>query len=238
MPSSTLQSDPKPLRTIGRPRPRRRTRFVVAALGVVLLMSVGIGIGSAVQGWMPGLPATQTVDRSPQALLLAVRDIADYHAATGTYQVVVDVQQETQYVPDIISSERSTLLATGSVDARVDFSGLGPGAVSISPDRRQATIHLPAPTLAPATIDPAQTRIVGRERGLVQRFEDAVGDHPRDDSDLYKLATTKLNAAAQQSDLTGRAATNTRTMLTGLAQSLGYDSVTVTFAGPPAPPAP
>ncbi len=232
---SMLQSDPKPIRATG--RARRRARLVAVALGVVLLVPVGIGVGSAVDRWM-GLPATETVDRSPAALLVAVRDIADYHAATGTYQVVVDIEHDTQYVPQIISGERSTLMATGSVDARVDFSSLGPGAVSISPDRRQATIHLPAPTLAPATIDPAQTRIVGRERGLLQRVEDAVGDHPRDDSELYKLASTKLNAAAVQSDLTGRAANNTRAMLTGLAQSLGYDSVTVTFDPPPAPPAP
>lgn len=234
---SLLQSDPKPLRAIGRP-PRRR-RLVAAVVGVVLLVALGIGVGSVVGRWLPGLGAAETVDRSPAALLVAVRDIADYHAATGTYQVVVDVEHDNQNVPEMISSERSTLLATGSVDARVDFSSIGPGAVSISPDRRQATIHLPAPTLAPATIDPAQTRIVGRERGLVQRVEDAVGDHPRDDSELYTLASKKLNAAAVQSDLTGRAANNTRAMLTGLAQSLGYTSVTVTFDAAPAPhPAP
>ncbi len=231
---STLQSTPTPLRAAGR---RRRTRMVAAVLGVALLVPIGLGVGDAVDRWMTGLPGTETVDRSPAALLLSVRDIADYHAATGTYQVVVDVEHDTQYLPAMISGERSTLVATGSVDARVNFSTLGPGAVIVSPDRRQATIQLPAPTLAPATLDPAQTRIVGRERGLVQRVEDAVSDHPRDDSELYQLASTKLEAAAAQSDLTTRAANNTRAMLTGLATSLGYDTVTVTFA-PPAPPAP
>ncbi|HEY0812048.1 MAG TPA: DUF4230 domain-containing protein [Pseudonocardia sp.] len=230
-----LQSDRKPLAST---RPRMRPqRGAVVVLAVLLLVALGVGVGGAVGRWLPGLPTPETIDRSPAALLIAVRNIADYHAATGTYQVVVDLEHDTKYVPEIVSSERSTLLATGSVDARVDFSSLGAGAVTISPDRRQATIRLPAPTLAPATIDPAQTRVVGRERGLVQRVEDAVGDHPRDDSELYQLATKKLDAAAAQSDLTGRAATNTRAMLTGLAQSLGYDTVTVTF-GPPAPPAP
>jgi hypothetical protein len=232
---SMLQTDRKLLRTVIRPR---RRRFGAVVLAVALLVALGIGVGGAVGRWLPGPPTPETVDRSPAALLMAVRNIADYHAATGTYQVVVDIEHDTKYVPELISSDRSTMLATGSVDARVDFSSLGVGAVSISPDRRQATIQLPAPTLAPATIDPAQTRVVGRERGLVQRVEDAMGDHPRDDSELYQLATQKLNAAAAQSDLTGRAATNTRAMLTGLAQSLGYQSVTVTFAPAPAPPAP
>ena len=114
----------------------------------------------------------------------------------------MDVEHDSPYLPPMISGERSTLFATGNVDARVDFSGLGPGAITMSDDRRSATITLPAPTLTSATLDPAQTRIVGRERGLVQRVEDAVSDNPRDDSELYRLAAAKLDAAAAQSDLT------------------------------------
>ena len=211
--------------------------LVGAVAGVALLVPVGFGITEAVDRWMPDPPAAQTVDRSPAALLLAMRDVADYHAASGTYQVLVDVEQDSPYLPSMISGERSTLFATGTVDGRVDFSGLGPDAIRVSDDRRSATITLPAPTLTPATLDPAQTRIVGRERGLVQRVEDAVSDNPRDDSELYKLAAAKLDAAAAQSDLTTRAADNTRAMLTGLAQGLGYEAVTVNFApGAGAPP--
>src|SRR6185503_11698368 len=103
-------------------------------------------------------------------------------------------------------------------------------------DRRSATITLPAPTLAPAVVDPAQSRVVGRQRGIAQRIGDAIEDNPRDDSELYRLAAAKLDAAAQQSDLTTRAGNNTRAMLTGLAQSLGYESVTVNFGPQPAAP--
>lgn len=216
-------------------RRRRRTRLLAAVAAVALLVPVGFGIAGAVDRWTPDPPATQTVDRSPTALLLAMRDIADFHAASGTYQVLVDVEHDSPYLPSMISGERSTLFATGSVDARVDFSGLGPGAITVSDDRRSAIITLPSPTLTAAALDPAQTRIVGRERGLVQRVEDAVSDNPRDDSELYRLAAAKLDAAAQQSDLTIRAADNTRAMLTGLAQGLGYEAVTVNFSPPPAP---
>lgn len=210
-----------------------RRKMAAAAAALALLVPVGISVGGAVDDWLGG-SSTQTVDRSPDALMLSVRDIADYHAATGTYQVLVDVEHQTAHVPALLSSERSTLFATGTVDARVDFSKLGPGTVTVSPDGRQATMHLPAPTLAPAVLDPAQTRVVGRQRGLVQRVEDAIGDEPQDDSELYAIASQKLNAAAAKSDLTTRAATNTRSMLTGFTKSLGYDSVAVTF-DPPAP---
>ncbi len=230
---STLQ--PAPIPSFRSTRRRRRVKILAVLAGILLLVPVGFGIAGAVDRWMPDPPAPRTVDRSPAALLLAMRDIADYHAASGTYQVLVDVEHDSPYLPPMISGERSTLFATGSVDARVDFSGLGPDAISVSDDRRSATITLPAPTLAPATLDPAQTRIVGRERGLVQRVEDAVSDNPRDDSELYRMAAAKLDAAAAQSDLTTRAADNTRAMLTGLAQGLGYEAVTVNFATPPAP---
>lgn len=225
----TARSGPGP----GHPR----RKIVAAAAALALLVPVGIEIGGVVGDWLGG-PSTQTVDRSPDALLLSVRDISDYHAASGTYQVLVDVEHDTAHVPALLSSERSTLFATGTVDARVDFSKLGPSTVTVSPDGKQATMHLPAPTLAPAVLDPAQTRIVGRQRGLMQRVEDAIGDQPQDDSELYVIASKKLNAAAAKSDLTNRAATNTRSMLGGLAKSLGYDTVTITFDPPAPPPAP
>jgi hypothetical protein len=228
---------PAPIPSFRSNRRRRRAKLLVGVVATVLLVSVGFGIAGAVDRWVPDPPATQTVDRSPTALLVAMRDIADYHAASGTYQVLVDVEHDSPYLPSVISGERSTLFATGNVDARVDFSGLGPGAITTSDDRLSATITLPAPTLTAAMLDPAQTRIVGRERGLVQRVEDAVTDNPRDDSALYQLAAQKLDAAAAQSDLKVRAETNTRSMLTGLAQGLGYQTVMVNFA-PPATPTP
>ena len=227
---STLQ--PAPIPSFRSTRRRRRTRAAAVVAGVALLVPVGLGVADTVDRWALNPFADQAVDHSPAPLLVAIRDIAQYHAATGTYQVLVDVEHDSPYLPAVISGERSTLFATGTVDAQVDFSGLGPDAISVSPDRRTATITLPAPTLAPAAIDPTQTRVVGRERGLAQRIGDAVRDNPTDDTELYRLAGAKLDAAAQQSDLTTRAADNTRAMLTGLAQSLGYESVTVTFARP------
>jgi hypothetical protein len=232
---STLQ--PAPIPSLRAGRRRRRTKVVAAVAGAALLVPVGYGVSDAVNRWSAPPPAQQTVDRSPAPLLMAVRDIAQYHAATGTFQVLVDVEHDSPYLPSVISGERTTFFATGNVDAQVDFAAIGPDAITVSPDRRSATITLPAPTLAPAVIDPAQSRVVGRERGLAQRIGDAIEDNPTDDSELYKLAQAKLDAAAVQSDLTSRAANNTRAMLTGLAQGLGYEAVTVNFA-PPASPAP
>lgn len=210
--------------------PRRRRpslRLLAVGAGVAVLVPVGIEIA----GWLPDDPFEQdVVDRSTTPLLLALEDLAEYHAATGTFQVVVDQEKDTRYVPSVISGERVQLLATGTADAYVDFTTLDDGAVTLSADGTAATIELPAPRLDEVRIDPRETRVLDRDRGLVERIGDAVGDDPVDDSPVYALAEDKLTAAAAGSDLRERAETNTRAMLTGLARSLGVDRVEVTFA--------
>jgi hypothetical protein len=107
----------------------------------------------------------------------------------------------------------------------------GHGA-AVSADRRAVTFTLPPPRLTPVSLDPAATRIVGRERGLVERLAGVVASNPVDDEELYQLAAQRIDDAARQSDLITRAQANTNQMLTSLARSLGYEQVTVTFDDP------
>ena len=77
-----------------------------------------------------------------------------------------------------------------------------------------------------------ESRVVDRDRGLVERIGGAFAENPIDDSDLYALAERRLGAAAAESDLLERAERNTRDMLTTLATSLGVEHVTVDFEEP------
>jgi hypothetical protein len=224
-----LQTRPLP----GDPAPRRRRRMrpklVAAGLGLALLVPAGFTVAD----WLPENPIGQdVVDRSTTPLLLALEDLSEYHAATGTFQVVVDREVDTRYVPSVISGERVSFLATGTADAYVDFEGLDAGRVTLSPDGTSATIELPAPRVGEVRIDPEESRVLDRDRGLFERVGDALGDNPVDDSELYALAEDRLAAAAAASDLRERAEDNTRDMLTGLARSLGVDRVEVTFEEP------
>ena len=210
-------------------RRRRRVplRLIAAGAGAAVLVPVGMQVA----GWLPEDPfGRDVVDRSTTPLLLALQDLEEYHAATGTFQVVVDREVDTRYVPSVISGERVQLLATGTADAYVDFGALDDGAVTLSADGTSATIELPAPRLDEVRIDQDESRVLDRDRGLVERIGDAVEDDPVDDSALYEMAEDRLAAAAGESDLRERAETNTRGMLTGLARSLGVDDVEVTFA--------
>jgi hypothetical protein len=104
--------------------------------------------------------------------------------------------------------------------------------VNASLDGSAVTFALPHARLAPATLDPAASRVVGRERGIVERLAGVLQNNPVRDEELYQLATQKLDENARQSDLVVRAESNTRDMLTSLARSLGYEQVTVTFGDP------
>lgn len=212
-------------------RGRRVATAVAAAAGVAVV--VPLGVQGAGQLWADPFEE-QIVDRSPAALLVTLRDVAEYTAASGTFQVLVDVERDTPYLPAVISGERTTFYAVGDVDAVVDFAGLGPERILVSLDRRSATIMLPAPELGEAVVDSQESRVVGRERGLAQRLAGVFEDTPTGEQELYLLAEQKLTAAAAESDLVTRAQENTREMLTGLAGSLGYDRVTVVFASSPA----
>ncbi|WP_029431586.1 DUF4230 domain-containing protein [Blastococcus sp. URHD0036] len=207
--------------------PSKSRRGLVKA-GVVA-GAVGLGV-LAVGSFDWGNPfAPEEIDRSTTPLLVSLADLDEYHAATGSFQVVVDVESDTPYVPAVISGERVQFLATGTVDAYVDFAHLDSDAVKLSEDGNAATIVLPAPELAEARIDPDESRVLDRDRGLVDRVGDALGDDPTDESELFSMAEDRLEDAADDSDLLDRAEDGTRDMLTALANSLGVDDVTVEF---------
>ena len=154
MPTLPLHPD-TPTATVVARRPRRlRRRLVAAGIGAAVVVPL-VGVAyDRVTGWSP--LEQQVVDRSTPPLLLALDDLAEYHAATGSFQVVIDQERDTPYVPSVISGERTSLLATGSVDAYVDLTDLGPQRVQLSADGTSATITLPAPRLDEPTVDPAR----------------------------------------------------------------------------------
>ncbi|MGB9281141.1 MAG: DUF4230 domain-containing protein, partial [Pseudonocardiaceae bacterium] len=231
MPQPLVEHDTVKYPTRSNNRRRTRLKLVAAAVGIAVLVPLGTHLGGFFPHW--GNPfAEQVVDHSPAPLLLALQNLSQYHAATGTFQVVVDVEHRTAHVSPLLSGDRETFLGRGSVDTTVDFSNVGPDRVTMSPDRRSVAISLPAAQLAPAVVDPAASRVVGRERGLLNRIASVFENNPTSEQELYQLASAKLDDAAKASNLSRRGEENTRQMLTALARSLGFTHVTVTFDAP------
>ena len=79
---------------------RRRTRrkLLAAAVGIAILVPVATQLVDAVPDWSNPF-AQQVVDHSPAPLLLALQDLSQYHAATGTFQVVVPTRRSWDAPP-------------------------------------------------------------------------------------------------------------------------------------------
>lgn len=208
-----------------------RTGTAVRLGGAALVAVLAVAGADRAMDLVPsfGLPEQQVVDHARPALQLALADLSEYHAAKGTFEVVVDLEKDTPYLPDLVSGERTTYLAIGSVDGLVDFRALGEDAVQVQ--GQSVTITLPQPRLAAPALDLEQSRVLARDRGLLERVGGTVRDSPTSEREVALLAETKLADAAAQSDLLQRSQDSTRSMLTGLAQSLGYTDVTVQFDG-------
>lgn len=216
------------------PRSRRPDRLPTGpvALGLVILF------GFLVVGWVKDLVpdfanpfSEETVDRSGPAVLKSVRNLRDFRAASGHFEVIVDVEKDTRFVPAKIKGERILFVAIGTVDAGVDFTGIEEGAVEVSDDRRSVSLELPPATFREPELDLERSYVYDRDRGAIDRLQSLFGDDPGVAEDLYPLAEEKLaDAARDGSGLLARAERNTRLMLEGLLRSLGFTRVEVRFS--------
>jgi hypothetical protein len=215
-------------------RPRSRSGWVlVAGIAVCAVLAVTGTLGDL----LPSIPnpfSSRTIDRTQPALLEAMEDLSEYHAAAGNFQVLVDTEKDAKFLPSFIRGERTVYSAAGSVDASVDFSSLDPQSVVVSEDRRSVTITLPPPRLSEPELDLDESMVVSRDRGLLDRLGSVFSDSPTGERELQLAAQEKMMAAAAASDLPARAEQNTRKMLESLLGSLGFTSVTVTFVPSPA----
>ncbi|MCL7427684.1 DUF4230 domain-containing protein [Streptomyces sp. YS415] len=210
--------------------PRRMPGWAKAVSAVVLVLAVLFaGIGLTVLPGLKDLFGTETHDRSGPALLESIQDISRYDAASGNFQVVVDLEKDAKYLPDAIRGSRTLYVGAGSVDAYVDLGKVGDNDVKVNKDRTSATLRLPHAKLGEPALDPDRSYAVSKQRGLLDRIGDAFSDNPNSEQAVQKLAAKHIGDAAKESELTRRAEGNTTGMLKGLLRSLGFKEVKVVF---------
>ncbi|MCD9874450.1 DUF4230 domain-containing protein [Streptomyces guryensis] len=209
---------------------RRMPGWAKAVSAVVLVLVVFFaGIRLSVLPGLKDLFGTQTHDRSGPALLQSIQDMSRYDAASGNFQVVVDLEKDTKYLPDAIRGSRTLYIGAGTVDAYVDLGKVGKDDVAVNGDRTSATLRLPHAALGKPALDPDRSYAVSKQRGLLDRLGDLFSDNPNSEQAVQKLAVKHIGDAAKDSGLTARAETNTTDMLDGLLRSLGFKEVHVSY---------
>jgi len=177
-----------------------------------------------------------TVDRSGPAVLKSIDNLGELKSASANLQVVVDVEKDANNIPDWLKGERYLFVAAGNVDAVVDMRNLPDDAIEVSRDRRSVTLTLPRAELRPARLDTKRSHVFSRDRGLLDRVDDLIGDGVGREQEIYALGTRKLEeGAAADPQVLLQAEANAKATLTGLLKGLGFESVTIKFEGPDPP---
>lgn len=212
------------------PPPRRNLPWGWIITGVIVaLMATGV---ISFRDLLPSFDnpfRAETVDRSGPAVLRSIEDIGEFRAASGHFEIVIDLEKDTA-LPSEILGERLLFVAVGTVDAGVDFSALDEDSVQVSSDRRTAAITLPAVQFFDPTLDLDRSYVYDRDQGFLNELGGLFTDEPNYQQELYNLAEDKIGDAARQgSGIGARAEDNTREMLESLLGSLGFRTVTVRF---------
>ena len=202
--------------------------IVTAAVVVMVVTVAAIQVRNLVAGAVPQT-GTRTIDRSGPVLLQSVRDLSRYEAASGTYQVIVDLEKDTPFLPPSIVGQRTLFVAVGNVAAYVDFSHLGDDAVRVSQNQKGATVRLPHAALEKPNLDHQRSYVYAQDSGIVNRIQAFFDLSANSQAEVYQVAERKIADAATQSGLTERAEANTRAMLRGMLRTLGYQQVTIAF---------
>jgi Protein of unknown function (DUF4230) len=206
--------------------------LVMAIIAVIVLVVV-----LSAAHLLPQLrnPFAQTTTVTSQPVILkSITELSRYEAASGSFEVVVDLTKRTSLLPSFLAGSETLFMGQGSDIAYVDFSGLKSQAITMSANRQTVTVKLPKAQLEPAVLDVNQSYVVAEQQGLFNRIGNFFSGNPNSQQQVYEAAQAKIETAAKQSPLLAEAQKNTQVMLQGMLTSLGFQHVTVTFGATPA----
>jgi hypothetical protein len=169
-----------------------------------------------------------TTDRSQPVVLKSISQLSRYEAASGSFEVVVDLKSHS-FLPSFIEGSDTLFVGQGSDIAYVDFSQLKGQAINVSANRTAVTVNLPKAQLEPAVLNVKQSYVFAQQQGVANRIGNFFSGNPNNQQKVYEAAQTKIQNAAKSSALLADAQKNTQAMLTSMLKSLGFEQVTVTF---------
>ena len=199
---------------------------VVVAAAVLLLVLSVVHVLPTLRN-----PFTETTtERSGPVVLKSITELSRYEAASGSFQVVVDLTKSTSFLPSFIAGSQTLFVGDGTDIAYVNFAGLKGPDLRVSRNRTAVTVSLPQPQLEPAVLNTRQSYVFAQQQGLVNRLDNFFGGNPNSQQAVYISAQRHIEAAARRSPLLADARQNTQAMLTGMLGALGFQHITVKWA--------
>jgi uncharacterized protein DUF4230 len=207
--------------------PGRIVVIAAAIIAVIALLVVLSAVRLLPQLRNPFVTTTKVKAQPP--LLKSITALSRYEAASGNFQVVVDLTQHTSFLPSFLAGSQTLFIGDGSVIAFVNFSGLKHNAIVVGPGRTRVTIKLPRAQIEPAALDVNQSYVFAEQQGLVNKVAGFFSGNPNSQQAVYVAAEKKINQAARSSPLLIDAQRNTTAMLDGMLTALGFTTINVTY---------
>src|SRR3954469_24806561 len=99
------------------PASRRPGQASLRSIAIVIVLAVlayaVLQVVHALPGWLDPF-GEKTKDRSGPAVLRSIQNISRYEAATGDFQVIVDLEKDARFLPGSIRGERTLFVGTGN----------------------------------------------------------------------------------------------------------------------------
>jgi hypothetical protein len=210
-----------------------RVGGIVAAIVAAIVLIVVLSAVHLLPQLRNPFAETTTV-RSQPVILKSITNLSRYEAASGSFEVVVDLTKRTSLIPSFLEGSETLFIGQGTDIAFVDFSQLKSKAIAMNAKRTAVTVTLPKAQLEPAVLNVSQSYVYAQQQGLFNRIGNFFSGNPNSQQQVYQIAQQKIQTAARQSPLLTEAQKNTEGMLTGMLTSLGFQHVNVTFGAPPA----
>ena len=201
---------------------------IVGAIAAVLVLVVVLSAVHLLPQLRNPFAETTTV-RSQPVILKSITQLSRYEAASGSFEVVVDLTKRTSLLPSFLAGSETLFVGQGTDIAYIDFSQLKSQAIKMNTNRTAVTIALPKAQLEPAVLNVSQSYVYAQQQGLFNRVGNFFSGNPNSQQQVYILAQQKIQTAAQQSPLLTEAQKNAEGTLDGMLTSLGFQHVTVTF---------
>lgn len=186
----------------------------------IATLGVGLLLGHFAPSWFKS-------NKPPEPLpdvITQVRELSRLEGVSYHVERVVDLKDKQQALFGLVTAEDAILLvASGDVTAGVDLGKLGPGDVSVSPDRHSVTLHLPPAEIFSARLDNDRTYVHTRKTDVLAERKESL------ETDARRAAEQTLRSAAEDGGIVKRAEESVARTVRSLVRSLGFTDVHVDF---------
>jgi hypothetical protein len=190
---------------------------------VIVVLSIALGVGLTRFGEELPIIGPLFEERPEQTTTgtVVVEGIQDLNQLTTLrWRGFVFISKESggTSLERLFTGEAVRLVAVGDVEAGVDFADLGRDDVRVN--GKTVTIRLPEPEILSVSLDEDETRVYDRDFGLLNvRPDDELAEEARD------VAVERLEEAAREDDVLGRAELNAEDNIRAFVTSLDFEEV-------------